>query len=205
MESIDDSKDIWIVFEYVKDGLPALAAISEMFGGFFNGERIYEIVQHNDCTRILENNDCKWFKYFVKQMLKTLEKFHEKGVVHADLKSENILISFNFEKQELEQIKVIDFGTSFMFVDLCDTIRLTTPEYSPPELLKLVMQQQNGTSIKNVNMHPWSMDTWSLGIIFLEILTGIPIYMSYRSRLTKRVASSNDIESTQIQLGMLAS
>lgn len=127
------------MFEAVKDGRPVINAISEMVGSFQGGERIYEIVQHSECIRILENDNCKWFKYFIKQMLSTLEVFHQRGVVHADLKSENILVSFNFEKQEVEEIKVIDFGASFMFSDLLDSVRMATPEYSSPEMLTLVL------------------------------------------------------------------
>ena len=37
------------------------------------------------------------------------------GLVHCDLKSENILISFDFKKQIVCSVKIIDFGTSFGF------------------------------------------------------------------------------------------
>ena len=72
-------------------------------------------------------------------MLKTLKYFSDKQVVHADLKSENILISFDYEKQKLQEVKVIDFGSSFQFEDLEQSIRMTTPEYCAPEMLKMVI------------------------------------------------------------------
>jgi serine/threonine protein kinase len=37
------------------------------------------------------------------------------SLVHCDLKSENILISFDFQKQIVCSVKIIDFGTSFAF------------------------------------------------------------------------------------------
>ena len=59
IEHIDETKDLWIIFELIKNGKPALNAISEIFGGFHGGERIYEIVQHSEYTRILEKDNCK--------------------------------------------------------------------------------------------------------------------------------------------------
>lgn len=54
-------------------------------------------------------------------------------------------------------------------------------------------------------MHPWSLDTWSFGLILFEIVTGIPIYMAYKCRLTRRLASSGEIESSPTQVGLLSS
>ena len=32
------------------------------------------------------------------------------------------------------------------------------------------------------NIHPWSMDMWSIGTIFLEILTGFPMWLGLKGR-----------------------
>jgi len=31
--------------------------------------------------------------------------------------------------------------------------------------------------------HPWSIDVWSLGAIILEIITGVPLWMSLKCRV----------------------
>ena len=32
-------------------------------------------------------------------------------------------------------------------------------------------------------MNPWNYDMWSLGTIILEIITGFPIWLSYKGRM----------------------
>lgn len=34
--------------------------------------------------------------------------------MHSDLKSENILVNFDFERGQIDNLKVIDFGSGFM-------------------------------------------------------------------------------------------
>ena len=34
-------------------------------------------------------------------------------------------------------------------------------------------------------MHTWSIDVWSMGAILLEMLTGFPLWMSYKGRISK--------------------
>ena len=60
------------------------------------------------------------------------------GLVHCDLKSENILISFDFKRQIVSSVKIIDFGTSFNFGTVNSDVQVTTPEYLPPEILDFV-------------------------------------------------------------------
>lgn len=50
-----------------------------------------------------------------------------------------------------------------------------TPEYIPPELLM--------NKIKSSLPH--STDVWSMGVIILEILTGIPVWMNFKCRVIK--------------------
>jgi len=48
---------------------------------------------------------------------------------------------------------------------------MATPEYLPPEIL---------LDNKKIITKSHSIDIWSLGIIILEILTGIPVWMSFK-------------------------
>ena len=66
--------------------------------------------------------------------------FHEAGVVHADLKPDNILIDFDEQNQVIRSMKIIDLGSSFLLnveeTKLKDQIEFgqSTPEYLPPEI-----------------------------------------------------------------------
>lgn len=57
--------------------------------------------------------------------------------MHSDLKSENILVTFNENWQSIDKVKVIDFGSGFMSSQLMN-ISQTTPEYMAPEALRML-------------------------------------------------------------------
>jgi serine/threonine protein kinase len=60
------------------------------------------------------------------------------GKVHSDLKSENVLVKLDYTNMVVQQVKVIDFGSSFDFSKSNSAIELTTPEYLPPEVLEFI-------------------------------------------------------------------
>lgn len=91
----------------------------------------------------------------ILQILKGLEHAHEKGVVHKDIKSQNILLSVNNE------IKITDFGIADILEDdMTKTQSLMgTPQYVAPEVLN-----------KGKNTH--QTDIYSTGILLYELLIG---------------------------------
>jgi Tol biopolymer transport system component len=90
------------------------------------------------------------------QTAQGLQAAHEKGIVHRDIKSANLMIS------RQGQIKIMDFGIAL----LTDHARLTqtttivgTPGYLSPE------QAQRRQADRR-------SDLWSLGIVIYEMVTG---------------------------------
>jgi dual specificity tyrosine-phosphorylation-regulated kinase 2/3/4 len=76
--------------------------------------------------------------------------------------------------------KLIDFGSAFKFTQVNNRIQVTTPEYLPPEVLASL----DSSLIKDLPpLNPWSIDVWSFGCILLEMVTGFPLWMSYKGRV----------------------
>ena len=111
------------------------------------------------------------------EALKVLQQFE---LVHGELTPENILVEFNDYNSILENIRIIDFGSSFHHSQL-GRISSFTPEYMPPEINECMddgslLDQANIEDLIE-NSYPWSIDVWSLGIMLLEIVSGFPIWM----------------------------
>ena len=107
-------------------------------------------------------------------------------IVHADIKPDNILI--DFDGSRLRDIKLIDFGSAFSYENP-SSISATTPEYLAPEVLTYLERRAQNTDANGTNttnlcrmQEPWSYDMWSMGAILLELLTGIPLWMSLKCR-----------------------
>src|SRR5260370_32613442 len=96
----------------------------------------------------------------LEQMCAALARAHDLGVVHRDLKSDNILLTTRGGRKDF--VKILDFGLAHLAMDP----RLApkgavfgTPEYMAPE-------QARG---ENASTHS---DLYALGVLFFEILTG---------------------------------
>lgn len=87
------------------------------------------------------------------QIAEGIQHLHEIKIIHRDLKPENILIVDN-------SCKITDFGLARVFEkDMAMKTQAGTPLYLAPE----VLQGFEYTS---------EVDVWSLGVIFLELITG---------------------------------
>ena len=82
----------------------------EVKGEFYKGERIYK-VNHWELYYALRTN-LSVIKDFISKMCQVLSLFYRLGIVHADLKPDNILI--DFDGATIKQLKIIDFGSAFL-------------------------------------------------------------------------------------------
>jgi eukaryotic-like serine/threonine-protein kinase len=115
----------------------------------------------------------------LEQMCAALARAHDLGVVHRDLKSDNILLSTRGGRKDF--VKILDFGLAHLAMDP----RLApkgavfgTPEYMSPE-------QARGEEAT-----PQS-DLYALGVLFFEMLTGqLPFRSNDRETLLEMQRSS---------------
>ncbi|MEO7113653.1 MAG: protein kinase, partial [Polyangiaceae bacterium] len=96
----------------------------------------------------------------LEQMCAALARAHDLGVIHRDLKSDNILLSSRGGRKDF--VKILDFGLAHLAMDP----RLApkgaifgTPEYMSPE------------QARGEEAGPQS-DLYALGVLFFEMLTG---------------------------------
>jgi p38 MAP kinase len=104
---------------------------------------------------------------FVKQILlyilEGLAHMHKNDVIHRDLKPQNVLIGKHFN-----DIKIADFGISVLadHHPIVNNYEICTRWYRAPELL-----MTGGT-------YGPSIDVWSAGCIFAELVLGRPLFKS---------------------------
>jgi serine/threonine-protein kinase len=97
------------------------------------------------------------------QLADALAHSHAKNVVHADLKSENVLCLSPSDESDANawDVKLLDFGTAHVASAGGSTDRITgTPEYLAPERITGGTPQASG-------------DIYALGIILYEMLCGV--------------------------------
>jgi serine/threonine protein kinase len=102
----------------------------------------------------------------IREVASALAFLHGIGIVHGDMKPENIMLST--ENLSNQVVKLVDFGCAVVFADDSPygghgRAVAVTPAYSPPEVL---------ADKSNEDLDP-SFDMWALGIIIYIMLTGV--------------------------------
>lgn len=174
-------------------------------GEFYNNERIYSIKKGHFLVMIMCDK-LKHFKMMIRAILEAIKFITDHGIVHSDIKPENILIEYTDNDQSgsfaINSIKVIDFGSAF-YVSSMNSLSSNTPEYMSPEVTEFIELNTMGkdkTRIMNdLISSPWSIDMWSLGVTLLEIVLSCPLWMSYKAKVVINGKVSYNILYHQIE------
>jgi eukaryotic-like serine/threonine-protein kinase len=126
---------------------------------FLKGETLHERIQGHPKRRLPVWDAV----HILTQVLRPLAAFHRAGVVHRDLKPDNIMLC---QSEMGEQVKLLDFGIAKMSgSSLTATGQLIgTPHYMAPEQI---------TASKELGL---TVDIYSMGVLLYEALTGDPPY-----------------------------
>lgn len=120
---------------------------------------VFEAMEMNlrDLTKKYGRNkgiDIGAVQLFTCQLLLALRHLKKNGVLHADIKPDNILINHRHNK-----VKICDFGSAMMYGENEVTPYLVSRFYRAPEVI-LGLKYEYG------------MDMWSIGCVVYELFTG---------------------------------
>jgi serine/threonine protein kinase len=124
----------------------------------------------------------------LEQMCAALARAHDLGVVHRDLKSDNIMLTVRGGRRDF--VKILDFGLA----GLARESRLApkgavfgTPEYMSPEQAR----GEDATALS---------DLYALGILFYEMITGqLPFRSGDRDKLLELQRSGSTVRPRELR------
>ena len=116
---------------------------------FIQGGELYKIFQAK------KRFDEATVKFYGAQIALAIGELHNKGIMHRDLKLENILVDSR------GYCKIIDYGLAKVLKEseLAQSY-CGTPEYLAPEMV-------------DYSGHDKNVDWWALGILMYEMLIGV--------------------------------
>nr|CAD7266216.1 unnamed protein product [Timema shepardi] len=152
LQDIETTHRVYIVMEFAENG------------------SLLDIIRRD--TYINEVRACRWFQ----QLVDGVEYCHERGVVHRDIKCDNLLMDIDYN------IKLSDFGFARGHMKpkigvspLSDTF-CGSYAYASPEILRQVPYQ------------PQLSDIWSMGVVLYAIVFGrLPFDDTNYNHLLKQV------------------
>lgn len=129
LSAFKDDKYYYIIVEYIDN--------PDMFDFFFASRQ--EIPIH-----IIQN--------YVKKLVDVLDYCHSKGVIHGDVKPENVVVTKD------GSIKLIDFGYALKNDTFMTQREFGTLEYLSPEMV-------------TTSLCTSGVDIWALGVIIYQLIT----------------------------------
>ena len=121
-------------------------------------------------------------KLLTRKIIEGIDYINNKGIIHSDIKPENILIEYEDSNNtfNIKKVKIIDYGSSFLSNNIT-SISSNTPEYLCPEITN--SSKKFLVDLSKNNKYINSIDIWSAGITLLELCLCCPIWMSYKAKI----------------------
>ncbi|KAG8864900.1 Suppressor of Sensor Kinase (SLN1) [Tulasnella sp. 330] len=185
-----NSSSLTTLVQQVKDELSVMELlhhpnIVEYYGLELHRDKVYifeEFCSGGTLTSLLETGrieDEVVVKVYTMQMLEGIIYLHSMGVVHRDIKPDNILLDHN------GIIKFVDFGASKILGQSKGSVAFgrsifTPPPATSPAVPGMPMNSLSGTPMymspevikSDRRSRKGAMDIWSMGCVVLEMVTG---------------------------------
>nr|XP_012234101.1 PREDICTED: testis-specific serine/threonine-protein kinase 3-like [Linepithema humile]XP_012234102.1 PREDICTED: testis-specific serine/threonine-protein kinase 3-like [Linepithema humile] len=136
LQAIETTHRVYIIMEYAQNG------------------SLLDVIRHD--TYIDEQRSRKWFR----QLLEAIDYCHDHGIVHRDIKCENLLMDYHFN------VKLSDFGFARGQMKPkngewpLSTTYCGSYAYASPEILRGIPYQ------------PQLSDVWSMGVVLYAMVYG---------------------------------
>ncbi|KAI1285740.1 Phosphorylase b kinase gamma catalytic chain, liver/testis isoform [Halotydeus destructor] len=141
-------------------------------------------------TRCVSMPETKTRRY-MRQLLEAVDFIHSKGIVHRDVKPENILLDDEMN------IKLSDFGFSAQVLPASEgeqslTELCGTPGYLAPEVLRVSMnltlegREATAEGDKATAGYGRPCDLWACGVVMYTLLVGFPPFWHRRQLVMLR-------------------
>ena len=123
---------------------------------------VLEYMEGGDLQKHCRNQPCslKQALHYIEQVCAGLRHAHENGIIHRDIKPQNLLLS-----KDKDVVKIADFGVARIHLNDAPITRVGTNVYAPPEHSPLM---QNGNSFAKLSP---ASDIYSLGKTFYTLVT----------------------------------
>lgn len=139
---------------------------------------VMELVEEGELYEMIAERKTfseKEASHIMKQVFSALDYLHETGIVHRDLKLENMLVA---DKEKLT-IKLADFGLSKLYSGQALITACGTPFYVAPDILL-------GTG------YGPGVDMWACGVLLYILLSGrLPFHADNDPELFKLIMEGN--------------
>uniref|UniRef100_A0AAZ1XLR8 Protein kinase domain-containing protein n=1 Tax=Oreochromis aureus TaxID=47969 RepID=A0AAZ1XLR8_OREAU len=167
-EILQQAKQEIFILEQLRRLDPDRCNIVEWNGYFLDGERIclnFELLDQSLWDYIGDRNNqglpIRELRPILHQIANALFYLGSVGIVHADLKPANIMVVNRHESPV--KVKLIDFGIACNTSAVITGGTVGTIGYCAPEIML-------GTPYDE------AIDMWSLGLVAVELATGVPLY-----------------------------
>lgn len=161
-------KNVVRLFDWYEEP-EVMYVVMEFVGG---GELFTKIINHD--APFTENDA----RHYIRTLASALKHCKERGIIHRDIKPQNLLLT---SKEEGEELKLADFNLSIQLDP--DSVNFSviqtmcgTPNYVAPEIL-------------SGKPYDFKCDVWSLGVICFLLLSGgyLPFFVDEEGELGKEL------------------